>query len=559
MAMEKKARHLVGYVSQRMERGALPGIDDVVESGISSFPELAFHFMDLMLEFYQTEPVDEKLDSQYEAALVLFEDCLIKLRFAQERRRSWAPDMVEKLQEQIAANVFVPEVGHLLQQDILDAFKDAGLEILPVIKSANHDLLEYYSRFGNRFEAPDLQDLIKGLEDEGVVNVYDIADLFLPQLRLLPDDEDQLRILGFLATSESERMREVVGLMLLHPDPRVRRLVPSMLIHSAEAGLVSPITLSRMITVRNWLPENERPALDNAIKTIRKARVLCAPLERAEIISISSSCLDGAGTMAIWLFGKSEDGLFASHILTRMELGVREIWFRNLDDESEIASLDTPPDRELPHFNVSPAYLDAMISHFISEGHQNNLLPPMELLRIAEMLGGGRWGPFPLDEEILLGADTHDASLLSGFVEDSGVWGMEHGLARSWFEDDELVDVILQDMTVDLDTIDSPAIFEEAIMEKVLEPKRKQWSVRFLITAWWLKGAVPEPLPGWRKFLALAQKVQEGLPFNQIPLMECVAKQTLYATMLRLSKMAMESMDENDESFLPQLNRNPEQ
>ncbi len=555
MPMEKKAHHLVGHVAQRMERGTVPAIDDIAEDGVSSFPELAFHFLDLLVEYYLPDSENEVSDSHYEAALALFEDCLLKLRFATERNRSWAPEMVEKLQDHIAACIFVPEVGHLLQQDVLEAFKDAGLEILPAIKNANHRLLEYYNRFGFNQEIPDIQDLISGLEEEGVVDVYDIAELFLPQLRLLPDEEDQLRILGFLASSPSEKMREVVGLTLLHPDPDVRVHIPGIIKSNAEAGLVSPITLSRMITVRNWLPEKERPFLDQAIKAVRKARIMCQPLERAELLSLSSSCLDGAGTMAIWLFAKHQDSYISTHILGRMGLGIREVWFRVLDDKSKMESMSGPPDKDLPHFPVTETYLHGMISHFLADGHRNNSAPPVELLRIAEILGGGRWGATPLDEHLVRGDDDlEDKNSELDLVADSHIWAMENGLARSWFEDDEEVESVLEEATAEFEVTESPEVLEKAILYKVLEPRRKQWFQRFLVTAWWLKGVDPSPNPTWRNFLKLALRIQDGLPFDQIPIMSRVASQTLYATMLRLSKMAIESLDENDESFIPGLN-----
>ena len=70
---------------------------------------------------------------------------------------------------------------------------------------------------------------------------------------------------------------------------------------SERCGKVTPIMLRRMITMRNWLPENSRAALDAAIATARRKGVSPAQwdnIEVRELVPTAIAAIDGNGALS---------------------------------------------------------------------------------------------------------------------------------------------------------------------------------------------------------------------------------------------------------------------
>ena len=57
--------------------------------------------------------------------------------------------------------------------------------------------------------------------------------------------------------------------------------------------------LRRMITMRNWLPENSRAALDAAIATARRKGVSPAQWDNIEVRELVPTGVDGSGAIGV--------------------------------------------------------------------------------------------------------------------------------------------------------------------------------------------------------------------------------------------------------------------
>jgi hypothetical protein len=74
---------------------------------------------------------------------------------------------------------------------------------------------------------------------------------------------------------------------------------------------------------------------------------------------------------------------------------------------------------------------------------------------------------------------------------------------------------------------DSLAI--DAIFAKILEPRRRQWLERLVLTAQLLKSAKKPPVP-WEQMVLVALAIaDENLPLEQVPLMETIADISIIA------------------------------
>ena len=70
---------------------------------------------------------------------------------------------------------------------------------------------------------------------------------------------------------------------------------------ASRAGLVTGIMLRRMIAMRNWLPEAERPGLDGVIQAARKRGLECAAWPAPLVQEVIASPFDGSGAQSLFV------------------------------------------------------------------------------------------------------------------------------------------------------------------------------------------------------------------------------------------------------------------
>jgi hypothetical protein len=122
---------------------------------------------------------------------------------------------------------------------------------------------------------------------------------------------------GFMATelalSPHVMLRDAVPLMLLDDDAAVRRGAAGALEQTAHPDTMSPDSLRRVITLRNWIPAADRPALDTAIRKARLAGVETgawpAPVAGLEF---HASTIDGSGAQSLLAVGCPGKGFSAA-------------------------------------------------------------------------------------------------------------------------------------------------------------------------------------------------------------------------------------------------------
>ena len=75
----------------------------------------------------------------------------------------------------------------------------------------------------------------------------------------LPDEHRSVMAAALLFSGEAVAVEASIG-WLLDPAASVRKAFANAIEDAARKGKVSPTMLRRMITMRNWLPEDSRPA-----------------------------------------------------------------------------------------------------------------------------------------------------------------------------------------------------------------------------------------------------------------------------------------------------------
>lgn len=537
-----RAKAMVKTITKRLKRDVEDnlldkGIVDVLEKN----PKIASALLHLLLKSHARKEPVKKPSANYRAILILIEEALTQIRYSVERDRQWAIDAAERIQKEIAAKAFQLKVDTRVQADLVQALHSSRLELHPEIKAKRDELAEYYTRFTARSGLPDFDRLFDSVASGGPNNPFELYEQMMADLTLLPL-EGQLGAIAEMAKAGNPLIREIASFMLLHPDRQIRVLVPAIFDNLIDQITIDPVTLRRMIGLRNWLPNAERPGLDKVIKEARLARVECAPMPRIRSVKAYVSPFDGAGMQGAWVIAGTKRAYEMASVLVRQGQGIREAWGEAGLTKEEVKSSVRGFTKGGVAEPVEPAYLEDLVPHFIWVGQQHDSSPPPELLQVAESMGT-YWHPKPLVFEKKLAALenaseplTFNNEYLDKVLEESRAWP-EMPFATSWFEDDARVDDLLKKNS-DL-PFGSPGMIAQTrdlIVKEILEDKRDAWSERLLWMALWARAHKGRNRLPWQPFLVIAREVRHGAPLDRIPLMGAIAERSVYSAIRRMKE-----------------------
>lgn len=540
-----EAKAMVKRVAGRLQRDPqVDVIDHDMKEKLEEDPRIVFALLHLLLKDHAPKGRRREMSTGYEAYLILIEEALTQIRYSVERKRQWAVDAAERIQKEIAAKAFELTVDTRVQADLVQALYNARLELHPDIKAKTEELSQYYGRFTTRTGPPDMDRLFDALVADGPDNPFELHEQVMAELNLLAV-EGQLAAIAGMATARNPLIRELAAFMLLHPNREVRTHVPTIFMQVANPDTVAPHTLRRMIVLRNWLPEAERPALDELTKNVRLARVQCAPMPRIQSVEAYASPFDGSGVQAVVVASREKQRYQVAGMLVRQGEGIRDAWGMSRMSKADVKSMLREMGQDGMADPVEPAYLERLVSHFIWQGQQHGNPPPPELLQVAEAMGSVDWHPRPVVFEKELVALEKAGNIRSftpndivSILDESGDWPEKMQVASSWFEDDARVDDLLKKKT-DLPSR-SPEILAQAstlILDEILVQKRNVWSERLLWMALWAKSRKGRAKLPWQSFFIVARELHRGVPLNKIPMMTAVAERSVYSAIRRMEEM----------------------
>lgn len=328
------------------------------------------------------------------------------------------------------------------------------------------------------------------------------------------------------AGADHPLMREAGVLALLDGEPAIRKAAATALL--AHAAAISPVSLRRMIAIRNWRPEAERPAIDAAIRAARLKGVECAAWPATLEATIVTSCVDGSGAQGIMIVSPEGRRKCLSSVL--LKNGVRDAWTAPPDTPKSVDGTIKMAIRETGVRPVSRAYCDRVVRHGLHVGIAAGETPQVGLLQVAEAIGAEAWQPEATDwRETLatllaeLPPGTLDPETVAALIRTSHVWSDFGPIVESWFEDDQEA----------VEMSDGPRKRRAKptvahVLASVIEPRRERWARQFAWTALWLREWPDAQTPGarWRKFAVLAHVLLDGHALTEIPLMGLIAGRT---------------------------------
>jgi len=167
--------------------------------------------------------------------------------------------------------------------------------------------------------------------------------------------------------------------------------------------------------------------------------------------------------------------------------------------------------------------------------------PHRGLLQIAEILGTDRWKANPFDpmqeledlreELIRIKPESLTAEAVVAALDESVDWPAWQEFADAWFEDDDLVDRVVQNAVKGKGRNKELKAVED-ILNEVLEQRRTLWLERLVLMTLWLKSSRQSPVP-WDRMFHVADAVAAGTPLKKIPLMISIAEVSYEVAMER--------------------------
>ncbi len=522
-----RLRSLVGQLARKAD--SEPRIED--RAWLEMTPQTLPVLTDLLVEAMTAQP---RHDRRVATCLALTTLQLEFVRYRLDRGWDWAARMLNDYQQRLIA---LGKAATLDQPDwfaMATALSEARVPVSDAIQTA---LAEAGMTIANPGPPEEMMAALRGLSDElasmadspfEIIEALKAAGAVMPAtLRCFMATE--------LALSPHAVLREAVPMMLLDSDAGVRRAAAAAMAQTAGADTVSPDWLRRAITLRNWIPQADRPELDHAI---RKARAAGVPIGAwpgavaANGIACHASMVDGSGAQSILAVSRTGRKGLVAGLLLKHGVGVVDSWLDTEVTRASINKMLRDIRGEVPFDEVDRSYLDTAVQHAIATALTHGSVPGEKLLAIAESAGGAEWKDRRLDvaaeaEQLFaaLPADDRTPAGVEAALARGVAWMSRQPIATSWFEDNPTVRRVIAKVPR-RDNVGAARL----VLSEILTGSRMAWAERFLLMALWCQAATTQAHRVWtRDFVILTHALTGTRPLETIPIMTSIATQTVMA------------------------------
>lgn len=487
-------------------------------------PEAVLELLGMLIAEADKKRPHDKLVTAY---VFMIGQALEFARYAVEGGRAEAARLVDGVREQLLAIAKAGKVEPALLLMILREFASAKLDPGPELRGVMDQAMEGLATSAPGPDGPEAFD--SHLEELALTVGGDAFDLFTHVQEMANGFPEDYRagLTAWLLNSREEAAREAALGWLLDGSPSVRNSVASSIEHAAATGGVSGVTLRRLITLRNWLPDADRMSLDRAIQACRRKSVEVSPWPQSQVREVLASGIDGAGAQSIFVFAREGRRNGIACILLKHGIGVRDAWARHGLTRAELDDFVA----QVQGINLLPCSLDyarIAVAHSLALNLHSGVMPLFPLLDAMETAGLQGIQPEALSAKAVLALLKSKAD--PGLLQPEAVNDM---LARSrdlpddfmfldsWFEADDEVEHLLGARQL------SRAKRVALVQDELLPRRGAKWAERLAWTALTLQhGEEDEP---WEPFFVSADELEAGRKPSEIPLMAHVAGMTVDA------------------------------
>ncbi len=520
----ERVRAIANRTAAKLRKNQRVGPNDADMAWMDQHPDCLDTIVDLYVAACTAKRRDDALIASVQAMLGTQ---LEFIRYQVERGWDWANDLVKDYEQRILALAdskvlqvedwsFLPTTfSHArlpVSPEAAEAFAMAGASISPAV-------------------APEaLPGMMRDLIGNMAAEIGDPFELIEAVMEVTAAAPPAMRayIAHELALSSNPVAREAVPPMLLDPAPEVRQAAAAALEQTAVPDTMAPVSLRRIIAVRNWVPVGDRPAVDRAIRKAREKGVEIAPWPPGADVSIVASMIDGVGAQSLMFASRTgRTGLFAMILLKN---GVTDTTCMPDEPRRDIKQSLDMLRQTAPSAEVDRGFADAAVQHAIAANLAAGTLPPAGLLNVAERIGASDWKDRALDPSedtarlfAELTPEERTEPAIATSLRRSETWTRGNDMFATWFEDSKAI----HDLVAGVPRRDSAKALR-LVLDEGLEKLRGAWAERLLLLTLWARATSEKPHQGrWKDFLILAHCLSSGRKLADIPLMRTAAQRTI--------------------------------
>lgn len=488
-----------------------------------------------LLELALAEAAKEQSDKLlFDSLCFLFGHVLETLRFDIESGYKTASDLAESLRRRLVAasrsGASAPSTLLVLVRCFGTAKLDLGEELRGAVEQLLTAVGKAHAEDFNPADTADVFGPVADLVKQAGGDPFALHAVLSESAEGVPDESRAMMAAALLFSGEAAAVEASIG-WLLDPATSVRRSTANALEDAARKGKVTPIMLRRMITMRNWLPEDSRAALDAAIATARRKGVSPAQWDDIEVRELATTGVDGSGAIGVLAHCRHKRKNVLGSLVLKLGFGVRDAWAQDGMKQKDIDSAFAEANL-LDQFALSAEFTLRAVGHFLALGHKTVVTPPFGLVRFLEAVGVSSVQPALLSASSLLDTIQDGRAINARAIEDLLAGGYDlandYSFLDSWFEARDGVDAVLAG---NRHTSKKREARITLVIEKVLEPRREWWADVAAWTACILYQA--ENGERWQEFYAAALAMVQKRPLHEISLMKTVAERTAEAAEFR--------------------------
>ena len=469
----------------------------------------------------------KKSGSLIEALAYLFRNALEVLRFDIEAGYKTASELAESVRRRLyaaaSASETDPEVILSLIQSLGEAKIDLGESLRAMVEQLIEKIGQEHTAELGLADPAELLGFIGDIVKQADGDEFALFSALGECGEGFPDDHRSVMAAALLYSGEAAAVEASIG-WLLDPAKSVRQSVANALEDVARKGSVTPKMLRRMITMRNWLPEDSRAALDAAVAAARRKGVSPAQWDVVEVCQLVTTGVDGSGAIGVLAHGRNKRKNVLGSLVLKHGFGVRDAWATFGVKQKDIESTFLEVSR-MDAFPVSAGFIRRAVGHFLALGHETGLMPPFGLVHFLEAVGVSSVQPALLSTTSLLDSIQDGRAISAGTFEELLAEGSdlenEYLFLDSWFEAGDEVDAVLTGNPI------ARKKRELLILDNVLEARREWWAQEAAWAAYILYQAGNDER--WQEFYTAALAIVQSRPLHEIALLQMVAERTVEA------------------------------
>ncbi|WP_257265593.1 hypothetical protein [Endozoicomonas sp. ONNA2] len=369
----------------------------------------------------------------------------------------------------------------------------------------------------------DLNNICHAMLEE-IPDEFTFASVWQEQMGFMPP-AGMMLITQQMLSFDNPRYGDYLALLVLDEQEDKAVTVAELLAKHPKS--ITPLTLDRIIRIRNWVPKAVQVHIDTLIKNVRKLGV-CPSGRKVSTngeIQVWMTSVDGSGAQGVMIIVKDINQPRAFRLVNfvlKERVGIVDISVSPPETRKNLQHIITSTKQHgVPLEKVSSGLIEKLIPPFMALNLSSKTCLSADMLEGMELLGLVNWNPAPahfeeLSPELLSFATPPSDQEIAIAQKRSASW-TNSAFADSWLIPDAF--------TITGGTVKKMV---SEICDRVLEPKKGQWRERMQRMSLWANACESKQRQKQaRDFAVVGWLLEQDMPARQIKLLESIAKKSL--------------------------------